>query len=318
MPNLNGGLLSALFCTFCVTNAYAIRAPTENGCVVGPSCHRILTDSGNIATGWLGAQYYNVTPEDSISGCGDITTWYSDETCVTFNGNRYAYDCKRCLAGYELVETRYTFDTCDMLLNVCVKEGCSITDGPCSGDTGATIDDCVDVRTKCIAGNQTVTTCNACAEGARLVVDQTITIDGCDNIQSYRTHKCSKSITVIDPCENCFSDTSWSLDATNNVYKKVDRECVKQNPDWPVSLMTCKETTHWSCMNGSWGALSDNGDGSGFTGSCSSCGSLYDVYAASVVGSNSAVTGCYIPAERQMNDGTGNFVFTSDCYNNGN
>lgn len=306
-PNLNGGLCSAilgLLGMLFIWNTYALEENGPGGCDFIQNCEDVPKNG-------LGSDdlkfYTNLNPVGEILYCATTQA----ENCKTFGNRYYATDCHSCFADRVLSPVEYEVANCSMIRYLCVLPGCTMEPGVCSGDSGGSIENCTDVRNYCIGGNQTVTTCHACAEGYNLISDTTVSIDGCENIQGFAINKCSKSFTVVDPCEDCISDSNWTFDAVNGVYKITSRECITPPPP---SIQYCQETTEWSCPADDYGALTDDGSGSGFSGSCTDCPSLHDVGGKSSVGSNSAVSGCYIPANTTMNDGTGNFVFISNCY----
>ncbi len=99
---------------------------------------------------------------------------------------------------------------------------------------------------------------------------------------------------ICNGCTNCVSDTSWGAGAAGyEVMAK--RQCY---------CNTCSETYSFRCAAGYWGS-SNNG-----TSGCTKC----PAPGTSPAGATSA-TQCYVAAGVKTTDTTGNYEFTSPCYN---
>ena len=154
----------------------------------------------------------------------------------------------------------------------------------------------------CIGGTTTrYVSCNSCKTGYIRVLTSGVASSGC----TYDYYKCQPD--EEEECNentNCISDTSWSA-ASVGYEKKVTRRCA-------TSLATgkkeCKETsTSYRCAANYYGNPETDSSG------CVSCGTYGGAKVLSKAGSTKK-TDCYIPANTEVTDSTGTFVFTTNCY----
>lgn len=99
-------------------------------------------------------------------------------------------------------------------------------------------------------------------------------------------------------CTNC-TTTGW-VAAGAGYQKSTVGDCQCDG--------TCKYTTNYQCAVGYYGR-STNG-----TTGCTRCPSSGGVYGTTANAGSTSITSCYIPANTAMTDGTGEYVFTSNCY----
>ncbi|MBQ8293892.1 MAG: hypothetical protein IJX89_00710 [Alphaproteobacteria bacterium] len=136
-------------------------------------------------------------------------------------------------------------------------------------------------------------TCNSCEVGYTRT--QTSATFRCGSSSSTMTYYYCKQ--DCNGCTDCTSDAYWS--AGNTGYqKKVTRTC---------DCNTCYSSTSYRCAAGYYGS-STNG-----TSGCTICPSDNSMTGTSAAGSTS-ITSCYIVVGDQMEDSTGTYEYTSNCY----
>lgn len=101
---------------------------------------------------------------------------------------------------------------------------------------------------------------------------------------------------VCNGCSDCVS-TAWAP-----VRAGYERRTVAT-----CDCNTCTKSTQFRCAAGYYGTSSNGSSG------CTPCPSLDGATATSSVG-NKIIGNCYIPAEKIIEDATGKYFFTTNCY----
>lgn len=99
------------------------------------------------------------------------------------------------------------------------------------------------------------------------------------------------------PCSTtCTKFPSWANYSTG--YQRGTYE------ELNCRLCYCETKYSYRCASGYYGTTSNG------TSGCTACPSG----GTSVAGSNSSITGCYVPASTELTDSTGTFSHTTSCY----
>ena len=100
-------------------------------------------------------------------------------------------------------------------------------------------------------------------------------------------------------CPDCES-SDWAASGTEGYEVSIDAIC-------QVRTGFCDKTYSYRCASGYYGSSLDGVSG------CTRCPSSGGIYGSSAAGSTE-ITACYIPANTQLSDTTGTFIYSDDCY----